>query len=438
MFAGGSRRLVLALCASLVPVVVVHAAPRPAANRTHHQSSNLPIGISQGLVCDDDAPDVEWTVDVEAGFRYLRSNSIPAFPVLDYCPFGIGGLYCGAYKSCPSGQWGEHGELCAPPGSGIVLDPNRPGADWGTIPEDVDDCPNPSWETTTCPQNEPESQGDCLRVHNLECRIPLTVLPVSQADVPKKYNRVHGLGIDGVTIQGPREAGGLSLLEANIVKDECNGHCTPGMSDARYHYHMSPQCAWSADNEAGEHYTETPGQHSPMLGWEFDGFALYGHQDQGGPGTACTVTCDDAGEDCSDSCAAGSACHCGGGSWTGMDFCRTTGDTGTCENRPVTDECNGHFGPTAANASLVYHYHVRLTPPYTLGCFGPSWQRCEELHGPDANHYCSEICETLVDGVCVQRGFEHEFDIESVEFGHGYQPEQECMPGGGQCSCGVQ
>ena len=49
----------------------------------------------------------------------MPSNSIPAFPVLDYCPYGIGGLYCGAYKSCPSGDWGVAGELCVPEGSGI-------------------------------------------------------------------------------------------------------------------------------------------------------------------------------------------------------------------------------------------------------------------------------------------------------------------------------
>lgn len=100
--------------------------------------------------------------------------------------------------------------------------------------------------------------------------------------------------------------------------------------------------------------------------------------------------------------------------------------------------CLRRQGPTPGSDELTYHYHVRLTPPYTLGCFGPSWQECAELHGPDANHYCSEICETLVDDVCVQRGFEEQFDIEAVQFGHGYQPEQECLPGSGQCTCGVQ
>ena len=240
--------LLLASATSLLAL----GAPRPIPFAVNPSGEmRMPIGISQGLVCDSDYSDVLWRVDPESGYRYVTSNSIPAFPVLDYCPFGMGGLYCGAYKSCPSGLWGEAGELCVPDGSGIVLDPNRPGSDWGVIATDVEDCPNPTWETTTCPQNEDWDGGDCLAIHNIDCRLPLAPLPVSRDDGPQKYNRVHGVGIDGITIQGPREAGGLSLEEANIVKDECEGHCTPGMNDARYHYHMSPQCAFSTNNTAG-------------------------------------------------------------------------------------------------------------------------------------------------------------------------------------------
>ena len=66
---------------------------------------------------------------------------------------------------------------------------------------------------------------------------------------------------------------------------------------------------------------------------------------------------------------------------------------------------------------------------YTLGCYGPSWQLCAELRGDRADDYCSELCETLVDDVCVQRGFEDRFDIGSVEFGPGYQSGQENPPG---------
>ena len=34
--------------------------------------------------------------------------------------FGLGGLYCGKYKQCPSGVFGEAGELCIPKGSGLT------------------------------------------------------------------------------------------------------------------------------------------------------------------------------------------------------------------------------------------------------------------------------------------------------------------------------
>eukprot|EP01046_Picozoa_sp_COSAG06_P085653 COSAG06_NODE_32332_length_508_cov_0.735941_1_plen_47_part_10 len=40
-------------------------------------------------------------------------------------------------------MWGEAGELCVPAGSGIVLDPDRPGSDWGTVATNQSDCPNP-------------------------------------------------------------------------------------------------------------------------------------------------------------------------------------------------------------------------------------------------------------------------------------------------------
>ena len=43
-------------------------------------------------------------------------------------------------------------------------------------------------------------------------------MPSSAAD-----DKTSGVALDGIRIAGPREAGGLSLEEANIVKDECNG-----------------------------------------------------------------------------------------------------------------------------------------------------------------------------------------------------------------------
>ena len=289
------------------------AVALPLAASMPRDTSKLPpgIGLSQGVVCDEHAKDVTWSADDD--FRYIMSNSIPAFPVLDYCPFGIGGLYCGAYKQCPSGEWGVGGELCVPEGSGIELDPNRPGQDWGQKAIEKDDCPNPSWHEAQCPQQGIEDQGDCLEPFHFHYRIPVVAKPVAQELGPAKYNRAHGVALDGVDIRGPREAGGLSLDEANIVKDKCNGHPTPGMADARYHYHTTPHCAWSVDNANGSHYVEVPTKHSPQLGWEFDGFGLFGHQDEGGSGAHCTITCADGNDDCTDDCEGSSECHCGRG-----------------------------------------------------------------------------------------------------------------------------
>ena len=142
------------------------------------------IGLSQGVPCTEHESAVEWYVD--DSWRYVKSNSIPAATVFDYCPFGIGGLYCGEYKSCPSGEWGESGELCVPQGSGIVLDPNRTGADWGDMPTVTDDCPSGSWLSKSCPQNAVETQGDCLQPRTINYRMPLQPLPVAQSVGPAK------------------------------------------------------------------------------------------------------------------------------------------------------------------------------------------------------------------------------------------------------------
>lgn len=391
--------------------------------------------MTQGVVCDVRS-EVQWGEVRADGQDWItvKSNSIPQYPVEDYCPFGIGGMYCGVYKKCPSGVWGIAGELCIPEGSGIELDwgPNdvgsdRGGSDWGTMASITDDCPNPSWLTRTCPQNMPQTQGDCLEPANVSWKIPANPLPVRQSLGPAKYNRLNGVALDGVPIEGPEEAGGLSLDEANIVKNSCNGHPTPGHAGARYHYHKSPHCSFT-DTPDGSHYAELPGKHSPLLGLHFDGFGLFGHQDESslmGGGGSCRVTCEDG--DCSDNCSNGLECHCGHGWWTGMDYCKSSGDTGTCESKPITDECNGHFGPTSLSNDVDYHYHVRVTAPYTLGCMGPSWQQCEELHQSDTKNYCSEMCDAknIIDGLCVQTGYETAFNTTGIEFGAGYTLGQE-------------
>ena len=75
--------------------------------------------------------------------------------------------------------------------------------------------------------------------------------------------------------------------------------------------------------------SDTPGQHSTILGFAFDGYGIYGLQDVGG-------------------------------------------------RAPTNlDACNGHFGPTPDHPEGVYHYHATARFPYLLGCYAgvPTAQR---------------------------------------------------------------
>eukprot|EP00698_Gefionella_okellyi_P018411 TRINITY_DN5513_c0_g1_i3.p1 TRINITY_DN5513_c0_g1~~TRINITY_DN5513_c0_g1_i3.p1 ORF type:complete len:192 (-),score=33.42 TRINITY_DN5513_c0_g1_i3:21-596(-) len=165
---------------------------------------------------------------------------------------------------------------------------------------------------------------------------------------------------------------------------------------------------------------------SPLLGYGKDGFGLYGFQDGGGSGLACTVTC--VGATCSDGCNAANfeTCHCQPGYWTGDSYCNTTGLTGTCERKPVVDGCGGHFGPvTGGGTALVYHYHSRRSVPFTLGCYGPSWGQCASKYstmmGANAAQSCHAECpvSNTVSGLCVASGWTTQFNINNVTFASG-------------------
>ena len=73
--------------------------------------------ITSGFVCEDGSgASLTMTERPLACAVRARSNQLPlGRAVEDYCPYGIGGWYCGAYKACPSGVWGD----CLPDGSGI-------------------------------------------------------------------------------------------------------------------------------------------------------------------------------------------------------------------------------------------------------------------------------------------------------------------------------
>ncbi len=72
-----------------------------------------------------------------------------------------------------------------------------------------------------------------------------------------------GVAVNGVVFFNPFDMG---MSEAVDIMDRCCGHPGP-LND--YHYHKYPICVRSPFSDDG-------GQHSPLIGWAFDGFPIYG------------------------------------------------------------------------------------------------------------------------------------------------------------------
>ena len=111
-----------------------------------------------------------------------------------------------------------------------------------------------------------------------------------------------GVAINGVVFFGPEDREGNIALE-NHGLDSCRGHPTP---TGVYHYHCTPGCV----------HRDSSRQHSPVIGYAFDGFKIYGLQGEGGKPPA------------------------------------------------NLDKCNGH-----KDKNRGYHYHTTEGFPFVLGCY---------------------------------------------------------------------
>jgi hypothetical protein len=112
-----------------------------------------------------------------------------------------------------------------------------------------------------------------------------------------------GIAINGVPFYNPFNRQGKDATKFEIV-DDCCGH-----PDAlgRYHYHIYPKCIKTS-------FADPKGVHSPLIGYAFDGFAIYGINGDGGKAPT------------------------------------------------DLDECNGH-----TDSVRGYHYHVTRNFPYIIG-----------------------------------------------------------------------
>ena len=150
-----------------------------------------------------------------------------------------------------------------------------------------------------------------------------------------------------------------AVVEEGGTFDACSGHAT-GQGD--YHYHIAPACL--LDQLGGYH--DVAG-HSPLIGWAFDGFPVYGPY---GVGAELILGCahsDADGADC-------------------------------------VDACNGHAQHEVDG--YLYHYHL-LGPvgdlssapvdplpsadmsPYTIGCLKGVLSDYTVIRGPNKGAECA-------------------------------------------------
>lgn len=107
---------------------------------------------------------------------------------------------------------------------------------------------------------------NAIRVQNFRFRLPLkpqmsdkiTTLPMGPV----------GMALNGVVFFNPFEQGGMNAVAgySEVWLDSCCGH--PQQTGV-YHYHKYPVCVKSPFRDDGR-------QHSPVIGFAFDGFPVYG------------------------------------------------------------------------------------------------------------------------------------------------------------------
>jgi hypothetical protein len=85
-----------------------------------------------------------------------------------------------------------------------------------------------------------------------------------------------GITLNGVSILSyyPGTCGEDAVTEEGDTFDKCSGHASV---DGTYHYHVTPSCLL---DQLDDYYDVT--EHSPLIGWAFDGFPVYGPHTHGG------------------------------------------------------------------------------------------------------------------------------------------------------------
>lgn len=121
----------------------------------------------------------------------------------------------------------------------------------------------PSHPTAVFPNN---SNPNRILPQKFQFKLPLQ--PKLAESITRLPMGPVGVAINGVVFFNPFEMGGINAIEgySEVWLDSCCGH---PQQEGVYHYHKYPTCVKSPFKDDGK-------QHSPIIGFAWDGFPLYG------------------------------------------------------------------------------------------------------------------------------------------------------------------
>ncbi len=192
--------------------------------------------------------------------------------------------------------------------------------------------------------------GCCTSEQDYQWTIPLN--PVNDTDGSYEFVPDRGpvaISVSGVPLFGPEDGPGGDAVAHHhkyYIEDRqgvelgiCGGHSGPG---GMYHYHWDLNCVhWTpelGENMTDYHWTKINSTvHSPIIGWSFDGYPIYGMYGWNATGNVTMVT-------------SSYQLEIGRDGYNGIDDWEYVHEMGDL------DECNGMFGPTPEYPEGIYHY----------------------------------------------------------------------------------
>jgi hypothetical protein len=155
-----------------------------------------------------------------------------------------------------------------------------------------------------------------------------------------------GVAVDGVLIFSPYTGAG-SVAPYDESLDTCIGHPAEG----EYHYHGFAPCIHGESGTTGLGGDASNLQHSPIYGWAYDGFPIYGPFGYDDANDSSTVVRLLGGYECT---ASGSACT------TDEEKAVAANWAFNADGSGHMDECNGRFAKTPEFPDGMYVYVLNV------------------------------------------------------------------------------